>query len=532
MKSAKKFLALVLTLAMCAGCLSGCAVVAENPDIAAPTSAPAATSTPAATPTPTLSPTPEPTLPPGVTATPTPTPGPTNTPTPALEPLPAMTTDNITLTYLNFDQDETTQYLAKKFMEKYPNITVLPTYAGTSGFNDLLLNMVAAGLTPDCFMFLGNCDFVLTNELVGDMTFYWENDPENYNLLPTINEQKVGYFGTNKKLGTPAKFFPDAVYLDMTVFEMLNVEMPAMDWSWEDMIETIKKTTMWEGTPDGKAYYGLACYHSMVTYYPIAASPTCMGEFGWDGSTFHMDAWAKGLQQYADLQNAGYVSPNRDTEEMGEWMGDPALWQGDTGHVAMMFEAFWTYMNLWDLETYTVDKNINFVPYVIPADYEVAEGEAWNSFGILDMAGISSGTQYPREAYELLKFMTWGIEGWNHRLDLYEDETILNAAGNPLKRDVMPAPITLDEGIWARYRKLFPTDEKRGPYWDFYFENCIRPVTWGSNVIPGFDTFIANAYSTVEGEVFGGASAFDYVDSLQEQANVANQQAMEANPYK
>ena len=189
-------------------------------------------------------------------------------------------------------------------------------------------------------------------------------------------------------------------------------------------------------------------------------------------------------------------------------------------------------MNLWDLDTYTVEKNINFVPYVVPADYEVAEGEAWNSFGILDMAGISSGTQYPREAYELLKFMTWGIEGWNHRLDLYEDETVLNAAGNPLKRDVMPAPITLDEGVWARFRKLYPTDEKRGPYWDFYFENCIRPVTWGSNVIPGFDTFIANAYSTVEGEVFGGASAFDYVDSLQEQANIANQQAMEANPYK
>ena len=39
-----------------------------------------------------------------------------------------MTKDKITLTYMHFDQDETVQYLANRFTEIYPNITVNAVY--------------------------------------------------------------------------------------------------------------------------------------------------------------------------------------------------------------------------------------------------------------------------------------------------------------------------------------------------------------------------------------------------------------------
>ncbi len=513
MKSMKKNLCFLLTLIMCVGMFASCGVYTETNNGSDDTTA--ATSTTAPTKEAAAGDSTE-------SSDATATAAPEDTAV-TEKSLPPMTTDEITLTYLNFDQDETTQYLAQKFMEKYPNITVNAQYLSTSGYNDTLLNMTASGQTPDAFMFLGNCDFVLSNQIVGDMTEYWENDPENDNILPTINECKIGYYGTDSKWATPIKFFPDAVYLDMTVFENLNLDMPDMNWSWSDMIDTIKAATDMNQSP---AYYGLACYHSMVTYYPIASSPSVIGEFGWDGNSFNMDLWAVGLQTYADLINANYVSPNRDSDEMEAWMGDFTLWQGDTGHVAMMFEAFWTYMNLWNEDSYVVDKNIKFVPYVIPADYEVADDEVWNSFGILDMGGISSGTEHPREAYELLKFMGWGVEGWNARLELYSDDSIVNAAGNPLRKDVMPAPITLDSDVWSAFRQMYPTDEERGPYWDYYFAHCTRPITWGSNTIPGFDSFIANAYSGVEQAVFDGASAYDYAEELTQKANEYNSQAM------
>lgn len=154
--------------------------------------------------------------------------------------LPEMTKDEIELTYMNFDNKVLTEYLAEKFMEKYPNIKVNVVYvAAGEEYNDTLLNLVNTGKTPDCFMILGNCDFALSNSLLGDMTTYWENDPENENVLPSINGAKLGYYGSDQKLSTPMKFFPDALYADMAVFEKLNVAMPPTDWSWDEMLSLI-----------------------------------------------------------------------------------------------------------------------------------------------------------------------------------------------------------------------------------------------------------------------------------------------------
>lgn len=117
--------------------------------------------------------------------------------------LPAMTTDEITLTYMHFDSEQLVNRVAEAFMAKYPNIKVEAQAFSTDGYNDTLLNLVQSGQTPDCFMILGNCDFALSNALLGDMTPYWEADPENQNILPSINSAKLGYYGTDKKLATP-----------------------------------------------------------------------------------------------------------------------------------------------------------------------------------------------------------------------------------------------------------------------------------------------------------------------------------------
>ena len=46
-----------------------------------------------------------------------------------------LTTENIELTYFHFDQDETVQYLANRFMEIYPNIKVNVKYENVSTYN-------------------------------------------------------------------------------------------------------------------------------------------------------------------------------------------------------------------------------------------------------------------------------------------------------------------------------------------------------------------------------------------------------------
>ncbi|MFV0343292.1 MAG: ABC transporter substrate-binding protein [Anaerocolumna sp.] len=433
--------------------------------------------------------------------------------------LPAMTTENITLTYASWENEVLTKYLAEQFMKKYPNITVEVVTLALDGYNDSLLNLVATGQMPDAFWILGECDFAIQNDLLGDMTAYWENDPEADNVLTTINEGKFGYYGTDKKWATPVKFFPEVVFANKTVFDQLNVEMPSTDWTWEDMVASIKQMTVPE-----QGIYGFNQFRTMVTWYPVASSDTVWGEFGWDGTKFDMTNWADGLNTQAELINGKYHAPAFDSDEAEAAFGDRTMWAGYSGKIAYQFDAWWTFNNLFATQEY-LDLGLVYVPYSVPK----TEGTTTtHSMGTLDFGGISSATEYPREAYELLKFMNWNEEGWLAKIDAYS--TLSNADGNPLTMDALP--ITLSQTVWDKVRTFFPgADDSygRGPYFDAFLENCKEPIPYGGTVIPGFQTFIAESYAGAEDSVLnGGVNAHDIAPDLTEKANAANAAAMEA----
>lgn len=459
--------------------------------------------------------------------------------------LPEMTTANITITYMHFDNEDLVKAVAAAFMEKYPNIKVETAAYSTDGYNDTLLNMVNAQMTPDCFMILGNCDFALSNAILGDMTEYWENDPENENVLPTINSAKLGYYGTDKKLASPIKFFPDAIYCDINVFESLNINPPKVDWSMDDMVQAIKNAT----NPTAGTY-GFNQYHSLITYYPVAANGNCIGEFGWNGTTFDMADWAEGVNLWASLMNGKFHAPAFDSDENEAWTGDRTMWAGNSGKLGFQLDAWWTYLNLFDTPDYRT-RGMEWVPYTTPAN---SEGTV---FGVLDFGGISTGTKYPREAYELLKWMGWGVDGWKAKLEAYK--TLQSANGTPLYRQAMPCPITMDEGIWEEFAQSFyPTektrtyqsvndpvnnealvsadeDQKYGKYFDYYFANCRKVVPFGDCQIPGFISFLTTSYFAV-GDTPGvedqvrnnGANANDFVEELTRKANEANRAALDS----
>ncbi|MGX8698629.1 MAG: extracellular solute-binding protein, partial [bacterium] len=86
-----------------------------------------------------------------------------------------MTTDNITLTYMHFDQDETVKYLADRFMQIYPNIKVVTQYENVRTYGDTLLTLVSSGKSPDLIMY-SDADFALSNMLLMDISQYWNAD--------------------------------------------------------------------------------------------------------------------------------------------------------------------------------------------------------------------------------------------------------------------------------------------------------------------------------------------------------------------
>ncbi len=447
-----------------------------------------------------------------------------------------ITTDEITLKYFSFDQPETISYLARRFEQIYPNITVEESYnqVGESstgagdGYNDVLLTLVHNDQTPDVIM-SSDCDFALSNALYLDISPWYNTDPETQNLADTVNDCGLGCFETSKRFAVPVKFFPGLMMVDLNVLETLNIPAPARDWTWDQMIQLIKDAT--QPGSDGMQYYGLGVYNRLDSYYGIAAAQTIKGEFGFNGETFDLSIWAVGEQEFSGLKQAGYVAPATKTEEMEEWMGDLEAWCGSSGHVAVFSEAFWTFQNTWNSQTFKEQYDLDIVPYVIPAVSAEDATADHHAIATIDFGGVTTSCEYPREAYELLKFMSFGIDGWNTRIELYNDESQTNASGIPLKNDVMPCPITKDEAVWDAYIDMFckDMDDTHKGYWEEYFASAMQPIPFGWTSIAGYWNFCDGYFNKIKIHDLvdaGTAKAADYAEEGTRQANSYHARAM------
>ena len=438
-----------------------------------------------------------------------------------------LTDENITLTYFNFDQDETTQYLAERFMELYPNIEVKVVYEAVGTYQDTLVTMFSNNEAPDVIMY-SDADTALSNMWLADISSYYNSDEETAELASTINDCELGCYGTSARFGVPVKYFPSAVYVDRNVLTKLNLEIPSQNWTWDEMIQLIKDATTDIG--DGLSYYGLGYYNRLDSYYGIASSQSIKGEFGFDGTLFDLSAWAVGEQQFSDLKLGGYVAPSQNSKAMLQWYGDQTAWCGSTGHVAMFSEAFWTFQNLWNTEDYE-QYNLDIVPYVIPAVSEEDASTDHHTIATIDWGGVTTSCQYPREAYELLKFMSFGRDGWLTRIEMYNDETIVNASGVALKHDVMPAPITTNEEVWDAYIEMYckGMDEEHVQLWTDYFASCMQPIPYGWTSIAGYWNYCSGYFNAIGIHDLvdaGKAKAADYVDEATAEANIYHAQAM------
>lgn len=439
-----------------------------------------------------------------------------------------MTDKNIELTYFHFDQDETVQYLANRFMELYPNIKVNVKYENVSTYNDTLLTLVANSQSPDVIMY-SDADFALSNMLLADISEYWNADAETQNLASTINDAGLGCYETDARFGVPVKFFPGVMYIDRNVLETLNVEVAGQDWTWSEMIQLIKDCTV-QDSPDGMAYYGCGYYNRLDSYYGIAARQDIIGEFGFNGETFDLGVWAVGEQEFAELKLGNYIAPTTETQEMEDWAGDWEAWCGSTGHVALFTEAYWTYMGTWATEAFE-QYDLDIVPYVVPAVTEADASVEHHSIATIDFGGVTTSCQYPREAYELLKFMSFGADGWKTRLEVYNDETITNASGLALKYDVMPAPITENEEVWEGYIQMYTKgmDEEHVQLWRNYFASCMQPIPFGWTSIAGYWNFCDEYFNNIgihDKVDKGEAKAADYAVEATEKANLYHATAM------
>ncbi len=430
-----------------------------------------------------------------------------------LEP---MTTENITLTYASWANPLMNQYLADKFMEKYPNITVELVNLEFDGWNDHLTNLASVGDLPDVYWYLGNVDVPIRNGWLGDMTEYFENDPESDQILSTMKIQ--GYFDGERKLAAPSQYLPFTVFLDENLFDKLNVPMPSPDWTYSEMIELMQEMTVPE-----QGIFGYNTFTQLLTMAPIVKQDA-LGEFGWDGEKYDLTKdWADAISQHGQFVRSGVHVPFFDTDEAEAAFGDRLLWAASTGRVAMQLDAWWT--NGLFSQPEFVDKGIKWVPYVVPRG-DNASSQHKPSF--TDFGALSSATKHPREAYELLKFFGWGKEGWLAKLEA--NETLKNDDGSLVF--TFPEgglPLIEDEEIWNGIKKLLPQSK----YVSDFLDRAKEPVPLGGAAQPGFQTFLdevyfGGEYGNVEEAIIQGAvNAHDIAQNLTDMINRYRDEAIQ-----
>lgn len=429
--------------------------------------------------------------------------------------LPPMTDEEITLTYASWTPGELNEFLAEKFMEKYPNITVELVTFDEGDWNDNILNLASVGDLPDVFWYNGQLDVAIQNGWLGDLTAYFENDPENDMILSTIKND--GYFGGDRKLAAATQYYPFTIFLDENLFNKMNVEMPSPDWTYSEMTDLIRKMTFPE-----EGIYGYSTGNKLVTMAPIV-NQDADGEFGWDGEEYDLTTdWAEATNLRAEFIRGGNHAPFQDTDEAEAAFGDRDLWVAETGRVSMVSEAWWTVRDFESPEF--AEKGIKWVPYVVPKG---DNAETLHKPAFIDYGTISPITEHSRESYELLKYFGWGKEGWEAKIEAFK--TLKNDDGSLVFHHPEAFPLIDDEDIWKEYRELLPDSH----YYDDFIERAQEPIALGGRVHPGFDTFLDEVYfggeygnieeAIEEGEV----NAHDIAPELTEKLNQYREEALE-----
>ena len=385
--------------------------------------------------------------------------------------LPAMTTENITLTYASWDNWMLQEFLAEKFMEKYPNITVELINMAQDTWNEGLYNLASSGSLPDAFWYLGDVTAALDNMWFYDMTELFDADPENENMVDSL--KPAGVFN-GKRLSVACKNLPYAIFLDRAVFEKLNVPMPSPDWTYSEMIALAKQMTVPE-----QNIFGMNMFTQLLTIAPIVQNDA-WGEFGWDGSTFDLTTdYADGYEQQREFFRTKVFPPAFGSEEAGQAFGDPNVWSASTGQLAMQLDAVWT-ANLFETAEFQ-DKGIDFVIYPVPKGDNAS---TLHKPAFVDFGGIGATTEHPREAYELLKWMGWGAEGWAHKIDGYANLTREDGSKEFNYPDGYP--ILTNDDLWEGIKSILPDTE----YWNAFVDNTREPIALGGAWMPGFSSFL------------------------------------------
>lgn len=366
---------------------------------------------------------------------------------------------DITLTFAAWFDPDLQQHLANAFMETHANVYVELIEIDQNSWSSALQNLASTGDLPDAF-----CTFDLgtaaANGWCADITEYYDSDPEVGKIAEGL---KVAGVYDGVRYGLVTEQYPCVVLINKTQFEENNVALPGYDWTIDEMYALAEKLTK-----PNEHQYGLG--NNVLSYLRDvydAAYTTDLMQYGYkpDQGTFDTTYLAQGYAKGLELLNSG-VAGNPTEQEKLEWYGDESIWLPKTGKQAMQLDWYWTIATVKS-DAYA-DLGQEWLAYPFPM------GTSGRVQTIVNVGCVAESCEYPEEAYELLKFMTFGVEGWKSRFEWYTANSQLPAS----------VPITSDQEVLNMLYELTPGEDYAAVY-----ESIDRSVANVSKWVPGLTDY-------------------------------------------
>jgi multiple sugar transport system substrate-binding protein len=444
----------------------------------------------------------------------------------------------IELTYADWGDQELNQRMIDAFMEEYPNINVSLrqdiTGSGAT-FTGNLVTAAQAGLLPDVFA-TDNVPTIITAGLTLDVAPLWDAD-EDTNLVYE-NIALTGVYN-GKRYAVPSFQFLKGIFINLDIFERANLNTvagkyridndgyPVKDWTFSEMVEVAKAIKNFDLINTENLVVGLDTWYGSPDFqqvWPTMENAETQYDT-WDGEQFNYtdEAWVNAMRAKVDLHQLTDGTTTRFSDEDYNAEENDALrtYMIQYGYAAMDIEGSWQFWVMKDAAEER-DMNIGFWPY--------PQGNAgFFPPTILDYQAISSQTQYPEEAYLLAKWMTFGQDGWNARLDILEEQRqdALDAGEVPVYLDRFP--VAAYPSVWDRVEALVEGIEGIEATFDRIAFAKPDLDKW----LPGYKDFWAWAYNpdnqfNFDNLVLAGSTAVPtYAAEWEAQANILVQAQLE-----
>lgn len=362
------------------------------------------------------------------------------------------------------EQNNEERQLVKAF-EDAENVEVqIVENPGSGNFYwDGIKASVVTGIDLADVMMVPNLDWPLAGEYLLNIKDLTSKDEEFAKVPSSIRDACTFKSGV---YALPARMNLQGYFLNTTITEnKLGIRTDRIDcMSNYDAIENIINKAASVNDVVGVD----TAAHYIDTMASVLDETDEMGYFTWDGSAYHLDspAFVSGVQKARAIFDAG-KSLDSYSDEAKEALGldpelEPKVDAWNKGKLALRYG--YTYEIPDMLESNTSDYSYKFI------------GNPGGKITIVgDYYGIYKGTKEPELAYKFAKWMSFGLDGFRKRMELYAPKGSMNSL-----------PLIDDEDLIDEYFDLFGATSELSGLEDAYSYIQMSSMVEGVKVIPGY----------------------------------------------